>query len=118
LNVHKISYVTQIEIRTAGPLITEPNPFQVEIAIAKLKNYKPRGGDQILAEMIQAGDETLRSEILKLITSVWSKEELPDQWKESIIVPIYKKGDKIYCSNYRGISLLSTSTFYPISFHM
>jgi hypothetical protein len=34
---------------------------------------------------------------------------LPDQWKESIIVPVHKKGDKTDCSNYRGISLLSTS---------
>jgi hypothetical protein len=41
--------------------------------------------------------------------SVWNKEELPDQWRESIIVPIHKKGDKTDCNNYRGISLLSTS---------
>jgi sorting nexin-29 len=34
---------------------------------------------------------------------------LPDQWKESIIVPIHKKGDETGCNNYRGISLLSTS---------
>jgi hypothetical protein len=34
---------------------------------------------------------------------------LPDQWKESIIVPIHKKGGKIDCNNYCGISLLSTS---------
>jgi hypothetical protein len=47
--------------------------------------------------------------IIQLINYVWSKEELPDQWKESIIVPIHKKGDKTDCNNYRGISLLSTS---------
>jgi hypothetical protein len=34
---------------------------------------------------------------------------LPEQWKESIIVPIYEKGDKTDCSNTRDISLLSTS---------
>jgi hypothetical protein len=37
------------------------------------------------------------------------KDKLPDQWKESIIAPVHKKGDKTDCSNYRGISLLSTS---------
>jgi hypothetical protein len=50
----------------------------------------------------------LHSEIHKLITLIWNKEELPHQWKESI-VPIHKKCDKTDCSNYRGISLLSTS---------
>jgi hypothetical protein len=40
---------------------------------------------------------------------IWNKEELPHQWEESIVVPIHKKGDKTDCSNYQGISLLSTS---------
>jgi hypothetical protein len=39
-------------------------------------------------ELIQAGDESLLSEIHKLIHSTWNKEELPDQWKESVIAPI------------------------------
>jgi hypothetical protein len=37
--------------------------------------------------------------IHKLIISIWNKEELPEDWKESIIVPIHKKGDKTECNN-------------------
>jgi hypothetical protein len=44
--------------------------------------------------MIQSGSGILLSEIHKLINSVRNKEELPDQWKESIIVAVHKKGDK------------------------
>jgi hypothetical protein len=39
----------------------------------------------------------------------WNKEELPHQWKESVVVSIHKKGDKTESSNYWGISLLPTS---------
>jgi hypothetical protein len=49
------------------------------------------------------------SVIHKFINSIWNKEELPEQLKESVIVPIHKTGDKTDCNNYRGISLLSTS---------
>jgi hypothetical protein len=63
----------------------------MEIAIAKLKKYKSPGSDQIPAELIQAGGEILLSAIHKLINSVWNKEELPGQRKESIILPIHKK---------------------------
>jgi sorting nexin-29 len=47
--------------------------------------------------------------IHKFSTSIWNKEKMPDQWNDSIIVPIHKTGDKIDCYNYRGITLLSTS---------
>jgi hypothetical protein len=46
------------------------------------------------AELIKAGGKTIHSEIHKLINSNWNKEELPEEWKESIIVNIYNMGDK------------------------
>ena len=84
------------------------------MAIEKLKEHKQPGVNQIAAELIQAGVRTVRHEIHKLINSVLNTEELPDEWKESIIVLVYKKGDKRDCSNYKGISLLpAIYTFYP-----
>jgi hypothetical protein len=59
--------------------------------------------------LIRAGGETLCFEIHKLICSKWSKEELPQQWNESITVPIHEEDNKTDCNNYQGISLLSTA---------
>jgi hypothetical protein len=50
----------------------------------------------------------LRSGIHKLIKLIW-KKELPQQWKEPIMVHIHQKGDKSDCSINRGISLLWTA---------
>jgi hypothetical protein len=102
VNKCSVSDVRQIEIQTSVPLVPDPSPFDIDTT-AKLKKYKSLGSDQILAELIQAGGGTLQSEIHKLVSSIWSKKELPDQWKESIIVPIHKKGDKNDCTNYQGI---------------
>ena len=81
----------------------EPSAFKFEIAIEKVKRHKSPGIDQVPPELIKAGGRTVHSEIRKLT------EELPEEWKESIILPIYKKGDETECNNFRGISLLSTS---------
>jgi hypothetical protein len=97
-----------MDIHMAEPLMPEPSLVKVELAIGKLKRFKSPGTDQILAELSKAGRETC-SKIHKLIHSIWNKEKLAQQWKESIIVPTHKKGDKTDCSNYQGISLLSTA---------
>jgi hypothetical protein len=46
---------------------------------------------------------------------IWNKEELPEQWKESIIVPVHKTGDKTDCNNYQGISLLMVQFYIILS---
>jgi hypothetical protein len=109
LSDHNVSDVRQIEIRTDEPLVLCPSYLEVDIAIPKLKNYKSPGSDNIMAELFQARNETLLSVIHKLITSICNKEELPNQWTESIITSVHKTGDKTDCNDYRGLSLLSTS---------
>jgi hypothetical protein len=109
LNVYNVSDVRQIEVHTGEPLVPGPSRLDVEIATVKLKKNKSPGSDEIPAELIQTGGEILLCAIHKLINSIWNKEELPDQWKEFIIVPVLKKGHKTDCNNYRGISLLLTS---------
>jgi hypothetical protein len=94
-------------INTVESLVPEPRFIEVEIAIGKLKSYNSPGTNQIPAELIKAGGETLCSEIHRLICCIWN-EELPQQWKEYVVIPIHKKGARTDCNNYQGISLLST----------
>jgi hypothetical protein len=107
--VHNVNYIRQIEVHTTEPLVPGLSRLEVEIPIAKFKKYESPGSVQIPAEFIEAGREKFLSAIQKLINSIWNKEELPDERKESIIVPVHKKDYKTDCNNYRGISLLSTS---------
>ena len=93
---------------TAEPLVAEPNAFETELAIEKIKSHESPGIDQIPAELIKAGGRTISYEIHKLIIYISNEDKLPEESKESIIVSIYKKGDKTGCSNYRGILLLSS----------
>ena len=102
-NVHGVSDVRQTEIHTAEPL----SACEFEMAIGKLKRQKSPGTDQFPAELITAVGRTICSETHKFINYIWNKEELPEEWKELISVPIYRKGNKRDCVNYRGISLLT-----------
>ena len=72
----KCTWVTvgQTEIHTAEPLVPEPNAFQVEIAIEKLKRQKWPGIDQIPAELIKAGGRTVCSEVVNLLIQVGIKK--------------------------------------------
>ena len=79
------------------------------MAVKKLKRHKSSGADKIPAELIKTGGRTICCEIHKLNNSIWNKKELPGEWKESIIIPCYKKGHKTDCSNCRGISVLPTT---------
>jgi len=90
-DVHGINDVRQTEICTAEPLVPQLKVFEFELATEKLKSHNLPGIDQIPAELVKAGGRTIPYEIYKLIISIWKKEELPEEWKELIIVPFLRR---------------------------
>ena len=45
--------------------------------------------------------------LLILFNNIWRTKEWPRDWNKSVCLPIYKKGDKKECGNYRTIALIS-----------
>ena len=41
----------------------------------------------------------------ELVRQIWKEERIPEEWTDTIIVPIHKRGDRDRCENYRGITL-------------
>jgi hypothetical protein len=59
-----------------------------------LKRYKSLDTDQIPVELLKTGGEILYIEMHRFIRSLWNGQQLPQQWKESINVRIYKNCEK------------------------
>ena len=90
-------------------MTVHPTYQEVSLAIKRLKNNKSPGSDGIPAEYLKAGGNVLAEHLHIVLQKVWSEDQLPPEWIISVIWPIFKKGDVKECSNYRGISILSTA---------
>jgi len=80
---------------------------EVEKAIKRLKNNKSPGVDGITSEMIKVGGQRLLKEIHGMCNQIWRGESTPEEWIQSVLVTIPKKGDLKDCRNYRTIALMS-----------
>jgi|SRR6218665_1381713 len=57
--------------------------------------------------MIKQEETELFKELTRMCNRVWTKEKVPEDWKEGIIIPI-PKGDLRECTTWRGITLILT----------
>jgi len=78
--------------------VPDSSVFEVLMDVGKLKRHKLQGIDQTPGELITAGSRIFHFEVNNLNNSICHKQKSPDQWKESVIVPSYKKGDETDCS--------------------
>ncbi|KAI8499222.1 hypothetical protein Bbelb_229860 [Branchiostoma belcheri] len=83
---------------------TEP---EIHEAIKNLKNNKSPGMDGITAEMLKAGRESVVKWMCQLCNNAWNRGEVPEDWRNGVVVCIPKKGNLAECDNWRGVTLLS-----------
>ena len=95
-DTHELTHLR--EVFTAAEVLT---------AIKGINSVKAAGEDEIRPEMLKA----LTGEGILWLTRVcqvaWKFGKPPRDWQTGVIIPIFKKGDRKQCTNYRGISLLS-----------
>ncbi|KAH9587678.1 ATP-binding cassette sub- A member 3 [Schistosoma haematobium] len=88
------------------PVTTNPlNEAEVRKEL-HLKRYKSPGPDDLPPATFKDGGDFVTKELTTLFTKVWELESVSTSWNESIVVPIFKKGSRRSCNNYRAISLL------------
>ena len=84
--------------------IYEPTLEEVRDIIQRMKNWKAPGIDTITVELIKSAGEKMEPKIYTLIRKIWVDEQMPMDWEEGIIHPIYKKAT--------GVSVVITEEWH------
>ncbi|KAK3551703.1 hypothetical protein QTP70_022569 [Hemibagrus guttatus] len=81
---------------------------EVRKALKRMKSGKAVGPDDIPVEVWKCLGKAAVEFLASLFNRVLESERMPEEWRRSVLVPIFKnKGDVQSCSNYRGIKLMS-----------
>ncbi|KAK3549912.1 hypothetical protein QTP86_015528 [Hemibagrus guttatus] len=103
---------------TNTPSVEEPEAEDSEVdsfitqaevteVVQQLLGGKAPGVDEIRSEYLKSLDVVGLSWLTHLCNIVWRSGTVPLDWATGVVVPLFKKGDRRVCSNFRGITLLS-----------
>ncbi|XP_061650970.1 uncharacterized protein LOC133487820 [Phyllopteryx taeniolatus] len=76
--------------------------IEVTEVVKKLLGDKAPGVDEIRPESLNAMDVVRLSWLTRLCNIAWTSGTVPLDWQTRVVVPLFKKGDRRVCSNYRG----------------
>uniref|UniRef100_A0A8C6KY55 Reverse transcriptase domain-containing protein n=1 Tax=Nothobranchius furzeri TaxID=105023 RepID=A0A8C6KY55_NOTFU len=88
-------------------LASQISGAEVTEVVKKLLCGKAPGVDEIRPEFLKALDVVGLCWLTRLCNIAWTSGAVPLDWQTGVVVPLFKKGDRRVCSNYRGITLLS-----------
>ncbi|KAI3371827.1 hypothetical protein L3Q82_006681 [Scortum barcoo] len=74
---------------------------EVTEVVRKLLGGKAPGVDEIRPEYLKSLDVVGLSWLTRLCNIAWRLGTVPLEWQTGVVVPLFKKGDRRVCSNYR-----------------
>ncbi|XP_038116847.1 uncharacterized protein LOC119769036 [Culex quinquefasciatus] len=99
----------RMNVEDDGIAVDPPTLEDVEKAVKELKNAKSAGKDGLPAELFKHGSARMIEILRQIVQRIWCEEQLPTNWLDGLITPIYKKGQRLDCANYRGITILNSA---------
>ena len=87
----------------------EPDILECEVkwAFGSITTNKADGGDGIPPELFQILKDSALKVVHSICQQIWKTQQLPQNWKRSVFIPVSKKGNAKECSNYCTIALIS-----------
>ena len=90
----------------------EPDILECEVkwALGSITPNKASGSDRIPVELFQILKDDAMKVQHSICQQIWKTKQWPQDWKKSVFIPIPKKGNAKYCSNYHTIALTSNTS--------
>ena len=87
----------------------EPDMLECEViwALGRIIMNKASEGDAIPVELFQILKDDAVKVLISICQQIWKTQQWPQDWKRSVFIPIWKKGNCKECSNYWTIALVS-----------
>ena len=87
-------------------MVTDFSRAEVLDALKLMKNNKSAGNSVCNIDVFKNDCPPTLIDCIIILFNACNTYGLPDSWKSALLLPLYKKGDKQHCCNYRGISLI------------
>ena len=87
----------------------EPDILECKVkwALGSITINKASGGDGIPVELFQIVKDDAVKVLHSICQKIWKTQQWPQDWKQSVFIPIPKKGNAKERSNYCRIAIIS-----------
>jgi hypothetical protein len=82
--------------------------LEILLLLRKINANKACGPDGISLKLLKLAPSEFAPYLAEIFNASLEQATLPREWKQAIVIPIYKKGARCEASNYRPVSLTSS----------